>query len=83
VGAFRISTISYRHRQEAHRHRVHNAPFGAPRAATPQFQSTARLEIFLAAKHPKNLSLDGADLLSRAEDAEYAADVIATWAKLH
>ncbi|HCP81555.1 MAG TPA: osmotically inducible protein C [Octadecabacter sp.] len=40
-------------------------------------------EIFLAAKHPKSfITLDNADhLLSKAEDAEYAADVIATWAK--
>ncbi|AXI47240.1 osmotically inducible protein C [Sulfitobacter sp. SK012] len=39
-------------------------------------------EIFLAAKHPKSfVTLDNADhLISRAEDAEYAADVIATWA---
>ena len=39
-------------------------------------------EIFLAARHPKSfVTLDDADhLLSRAADAEYAADVIATWA---
>jgi putative redox protein len=39
-------------------------------------------EIFLAAKHPKSfVTLDQADhLITRAEDAEYAADVIATWA---
>ncbi len=39
-------------------------------------------EIFLAAKHPKSfISLDGADhLLTRHEDASYAADVIAAWA---
>ena len=38
--------------------------------------------IFVAAKHPKSfVTLDDADhLLGRAEDAEYAADVIATWA---
>ena len=38
--------------------------------------------IFLAAKHPKSfVSLDTADhLLTRAEDAEYAARVIAVWA---
>lgn len=38
--------------------------------------------IFTAAKHPKSfVSLDTADhLLSRAEDAEYAAEVIAGWA---
>jgi uncharacterized OsmC-like protein/fermentation-respiration switch protein FrsA (DUF1100 family) len=40
-------------------------------------------EIFGAAKHPKSfVTLDNADhLLSRAEDAEYAADVISSWAK--
>ncbi len=40
-------------------------------------------EIFLAARHPKSfVTLDGADhLISRAEDAEYAADVMATWAR--
>ncbi|HEV7310605.1 bifunctional alpha/beta hydrolase/OsmC family protein [Ensifer sp.] len=39
-------------------------------------------QIFSAAKHPKSfVSLDGADhLLTRAEDAEYAASVIAGWA---
>jgi putative redox protein len=39
-------------------------------------------EIFLAAKHPKSfVSLDSADhLLSRNEDADYAATVIAAWA---
>jgi len=39
-------------------------------------------QIFAAAKHPKSfVSLDGADhLLSRKEDALYAADVIAAWA---
>ncbi|WP_323764312.1 alpha/beta fold hydrolase [Marinovum sp.] len=38
--------------------------------------------IFLAAKHPKSfVTLDDADhLLSRARDAEYAAEVIAAWA---
>ncbi len=37
--------------------------------------------IFLAAKHPKSfVTLDDADhLLSRPEDAEYAAEVIASW----
>lgn len=37
--------------------------------------------IFLAAKHPKSfLALDGADhLLSRADDADYAASLIAAW----
>jgi len=40
-------------------------------------------EIFLAAKHPKSfVTLDDADhLVTRAEHAEYAADIIATWAK--
>lgn len=39
-------------------------------------------QIFLAAKHPKSfVTLDDADhLISRAADAEYAAEVIATWA---
>lgn len=38
--------------------------------------------IFVAAKHPKSfVTLDGSDhLLSRSEDAEYAAGVIAAWA---
>lgn len=38
-------------------------------------------EIFQAAKHPKSfITLDDADhLLTRAEDAEYAAELIATW----
>lgn len=40
-------------------------------------------DIFMAAKHPKSfVTLDDADhLISRAEHAEYAADIIATWAK--
>ena len=39
-------------------------------------------KLFMAAKHPKSfVTLDDADhLLSRPEDAEYAADVIAAWA---
>lgn len=39
-------------------------------------------EIFVAAKHPKSfVTLDQADhLLSEAEDAEYAAEVISSWA---
>ncbi len=39
-------------------------------------------QIFLAAKHPKSfVTLDNADhLVSRPEDAEYAAEVIAAWA---
>ncbi|WP_299041004.1 alpha/beta fold hydrolase [uncultured Tateyamaria sp.] len=40
-------------------------------------------QIFLAAKHPKSfVTLDDADhLVTKAEHAEYAADIIATWAK--
>ena len=40
-------------------------------------------EIFKAAKHPKSfVTLDDADhLITRAEDAEYAAEVIAAWAR--
>ena len=51
-----------------------------PRDATVSISNAS--EIFLAAKHPKSfVTLDDADhLLTRAEDAEYAADVIATWA---
>ncbi len=39
-------------------------------------------EIFMAAKHPKSIvTLDDADhLITRSEDAEYTAEVIATWA---
>ncbi len=39
-------------------------------------------QIFVAAKHPKSfVTLDSADhLISKAEDAEYAASVIAAWA---
>lgn len=39
-------------------------------------------DIFVAAKHPKSfVTLDDADhLITRAVDAEYAADVITTWA---
>ncbi len=39
-------------------------------------------EIFLAAKHPKSfVTLDKADhLITRAEDADYAAEVIGAWA---
>ncbi|MGR3540639.1 MAG: bifunctional alpha/beta hydrolase/OsmC family protein [Hasllibacter sp.] len=41
--------------------------------------------IYLAARHPKSfVALDGADhLLTRAEDAEWAAEVIGTWAARH
>ena len=51
-----------------------------PREATVSIDNAS--EIFLAAKHPKSfITLDNADhLLTRAEDAEHAADVIATWA---
>ena len=40
-------------------------------------------DIFVAAKHPKSfVTLDEADhLITRAADAEYAAELIATWAK--
>jgi len=39
-------------------------------------------EIFMTAKHPKSfVTLDDADhLITRSEDAEYAAEVISTWA---
>jgi uncharacterized OsmC-like protein/fermentation-respiration switch protein FrsA (DUF1100 family) len=52
----------------------------APRDATIGIDNATR--IFLAAKHPKSfVSLDDADhLLSRPEDASYAAGVIAAWA---
>ncbi|MEL6598938.1 MAG: bifunctional alpha/beta hydrolase/OsmC family protein [Pseudomonadota bacterium] len=40
-------------------------------------------DIFLAARHPKSfVTLDDADhLLTRTEDGEYAAEVIATWSR--
>jgi putative redox protein len=52
----------------------------APQDRTVSIDAAARL--YQAARHPKSyLSLDGADhLLSRAEDATYAAGVIAAWA---
>ncbi|SDZ27325.1 putative redox protein [Jannaschia faecimaris] len=52
----------------------------APRDETVSIDSAAR--IFMAAKHPKSfVTLDDADhLITRAADAEYAADVIAAWA---
>lgn len=52
----------------------------APRDATVGIENAS--EIFRAAKHPKSfVTLDGADhLISKAEDAEYAAQVIAAWA---
>jgi putative redox protein len=53
----------------------------APLDAVVSVDSAA--QIFMAAKHPKSfISLDGADhLVSASEDAEYAADVIATWSE--
>ena len=53
----------------------------APRDAIVSVDNAAT--IFMAAKHPKSfVSLDDADhLISRPEDAEYAADVIAAWAR--
>lgn len=52
----------------------------APRDETVGIDNAS--QIFLAAKHPKSfISLDDADhLISRARDADYAADVIASWA---
>jgi len=52
----------------------------APRDAIVSIDNAAN--IFMAAKHPKSfVTLDNADhLVSRAEDAEYAAEVIAAWA---
>lgn len=52
----------------------------APRDETVGIDNAT--EIFVAAKHPKSfVSLDNADhLLSRPEDADYAAKVIAAWA---
>ena len=52
----------------------------APRDTVVGIDNAAR--IFLAAKHPKSfVTLDDADhLISRAEDADYAAGVIAAWA---
>ncbi len=51
----------------------------APLDDTVDVENAGR--IFLAAKHPKSfVTLDDADhLISRAEDAEYAADIIAAW----
>ncbi|MEJ6391702.1 bifunctional alpha/beta hydrolase/OsmC family protein [Gymnodinialimonas sp. 2305UL16-5] len=51
----------------------------APRDAVVGIENAT--QIFVAAKHPKSfVTLDKADhLVSRAEDAEYAADVIASW----
>ena len=52
----------------------------APRDAIVGIDNATR--IFMAARHPKSfVTLDDADhLISRATDADYAADVIATWA---
>ncbi|MDT8345936.1 MAG: OsmC family protein, partial [Thermohalobaculum sp.] len=52
----------------------------APRDTVVGIENAGR--IFAAAKHPKSfVSLDDADhLLSRAEDADYAAGIIAAWA---
>ncbi|MEM1385767.1 MAG: bifunctional alpha/beta hydrolase/OsmC family protein [Pseudomonadota bacterium] len=52
----------------------------APRDATVGIENAG--QIFTAAKHPKSfVTLDDADhLLTRAEDADYAAEVIAAWA---
>jgi uncharacterized OsmC-like protein/alpha-beta hydrolase superfamily lysophospholipase len=52
----------------------------APNDLTVGVDQAAR--IFMAARHPKSfVSLDDADhLISREEDAEYAAGVIASWA---
>lgn len=51
----------------------------APRDAVVGIDNSA--QIFRAAKHPKSfVTLDDADhLISRASDAEYAAEVIAAW----
>lgn len=53
----------------------------APRDAIVSVDNAAT--IFMAAKHPKSfVSLDDADhLISRPDDAEYTADVIAAWAR--
>ncbi|MEJ6388217.1 bifunctional alpha/beta hydrolase/OsmC family protein [Gymnodinialimonas ulvae] len=52
----------------------------APRDETVGVENATR--IFLAAKHPKSfVTLDDADhLITRQADADYAADVIASWA---
>ena len=52
----------------------------SPRDAIVGIDNAA--QIFMAAKHPKSfVSLDDADhLLTRAEDAAYAAEIIAAWA---
>ncbi|WP_432449787.1 bifunctional alpha/beta hydrolase/OsmC family protein [Aliiroseovarius marinus] len=52
----------------------------APRDTVVSIDNAAA--IFMAARHPKSfVTLDDADhLVSRAEDAEYAAEVISSWA---
>ena len=52
----------------------------APLDATVGIENAT--QIFMAARHPKSfVTLDNADhLVSKAEDAEYAAEVIAAWA---
>lgn len=52
----------------------------APRDAIVGIENAS--QIFSTAKHPKSfVTLDDADhLITRAQDAEYAADVIVTWA---
>ncbi len=54
--------------------------FHSPRDTIVGIDNAAK--IFMAAKHPKSfVSLDDADhLLTRAEDAAYAAEVLAAWA---
>ena len=54
--------------------------FHSPRDTTVDIENAA--QIFMAAKHPKSfISLDDADhLLSRKEDAQYVAAVLAAWA---
>ncbi len=54
--------------------------FHSPRDTIVGIDNAA--QIFMAAKHPKSfVSLDDADhLLSRSEDASYAAQVLAAWA---
>ena len=53
----------------------------APRDSVVSIDNAS--QIFLAAKHPKSfVTLDDADhLITSAEHAEYAADIIATWAR--
>ena len=53
----------------------------APLDKTVGIESAGK--IFSAAKHPKSyISLDDADhLLTRREDAEYAAGIIVSWSK--